>query len=233
MKGYYRNHYSKISFKLGSDMDFYFFLKCFFVGVLASSGCGPLFVLTFNRSAICGFFKGWATALGSSLGDSFYFFLGLLGALKIVSEFSGLMILLDLFGGLILIGLGVNAIKQMRQFVCVSVECSDSFVCSLGKAIFLTLVNPLIIMFFMAISMQILPVNHKLITSYEVFLSSLLVFAGSLFVLTSVSLFASYIGSCITTKKMRIIHLITGILFIFFAIYLFYDSAIRLYNLFF
>ena len=212
-------------------MNLYFFLKCFLVGVLASSGCGPLFVLTFNRSAICGFFKGFATALGASIGDAFYFFLGLFGALTIVSEVKSLMILLDLIGGSILIILGINAMKQMRQFVCVAVECSDSFVYSSGKAIGLTLINPLIIMFFMAISVQILPVNYKLMTVYEIFLSSLLVFSGSLFVLGFVSLFSSYVGSCITTKKMRIIHLITGILFIFFALYLFYDFIFRLHGL--
>ena len=213
-------------------MDFYFFLKCFFVGVLASSGCGPLFVLTFNRSAICGFFKGFATALGASIGDGLYFLLGLLGALTIVSELRGVMVLLDFLGGFILIILGISAIKQMRQFVCVAVECSDSFIYSLGKAVSLTLINPLIIMFFMAISAQILPVDYKLMTIYEILFSGSLVMFGSLFILGSVSLFASYVGSCITTKKMRFIHLITGILFIIFGLYLFYDFILRMYKLF-
>ena len=65
-------------------MDYRFLIQSFFIGVLAASGCGPIFVLTFNRSAVCGFWKGLATALGASIGDSSYFMLGLLGALTVI-----------------------------------------------------------------------------------------------------------------------------------------------------
>ena len=57
-------------------MDYSILVGCFFVGVLASSSVGPIFVLTFNRGAIYGFLRGFATALGASIADGLYFFLG-------------------------------------------------------------------------------------------------------------------------------------------------------------
>ena len=103
-------------------MDYWFFVNSFFIGVLAASGCGPIFVLTFNRSAVCGFFKGFVTAVGASLGDGLYFLLGLIGVLAFVGELKSFMIFLDIIGGIILIVLGINSLKKMRQFFLITMN---------------------------------------------------------------------------------------------------------------
>ena len=188
-------------------MDYWFFVNSFFIGVLAASGCG--------------FFKGFVTAVGASLGDGLYFLLGLIGVLAFVGELKSFMIFLDIIGGIILIVLGINSLKKMRQLVCVSIECSRSVFWSMGKAFTLTVLNPLVIMFFMAISISILPDNVVRLPWNVVLVSSFFVMLGSLFVLSIVSLVASYLGSCITTKRLRIFSGISGIAFIIFGLYLF------------
>jgi threonine/homoserine/homoserine lactone efflux protein len=206
-----------------------FLLKCFLIGILAASGCGPIFVLTFNRSAMCGFWKGFATGLGASLGDGFYFLLGLLGALAVISELKYFMVFLDLIGGCVLLILGIHSLKKMRRIVCVTIECSYSLFLSVGKAFTITVLNPLVLIFFLAVSIQALPDNVRSLPFGDVLFSSFFVVAGSLLVLSIVSLFASYVGACITAKRLRIISGVSGVAFIAFGLYLLGDFVVKIF----
>jgi threonine/homoserine/homoserine lactone efflux protein len=204
-------------------MEVPFLLRCFLIGILAASGCGPVFVLTFNRSAVCGFWRGFPTAIGAGLADSFYFLLGLLGALAVVGELKYFMVFLDLIGGILLIALGFHSLRKMKQIVCVTIECSYSTLFALTKAFTITILNPLVILFFMAVTLQILP-GKEVVSRFSylyVLLSSFFLFLGSLAVLGTVSLVASFLGSCITTKRLRFFSGITGVAFILFGLYLF------------
>lgn len=204
-----------------------FFLKSFFIGVLAASGCGPLFVLTFNRSAICGFWRGFATALGASIGDSFYFMLGLLGALAVVKDIKYFMTFLNLIGGLVLLILGLYSIKKSKKVICSAIECSYSMFFSFLKAFVLTVINPLVILFFIAVTLQVLPDNIYNFSLSSVVLSTIFVALGSLFVLSIVSLIASYLGSCITARKLKVISIVTGGVFIAFGAFLLYSFSLE------
>lgn len=209
-------------------MEIPFLLRCFLIGALGASGCGPLFILTFNRSAVCGFWKGFATGIGASLGDATYFFLGLLGFLSFLSRNGGVMLGLDLVGGIILLVLGTNSLKGMRQVVCVGIECSSGFWASVFKSLSLALFNPLVILFFMAVSMHALPEHVANLPMSNVVISSVCVMAGSLSILTMVSLVASLLGACITAKRYRYISGASGLAFVLFACYLFFDFISRL-----
>jgi len=207
-----------------------FLLQSFFIGILAASGCGPVFILTFNRSAVGGFWKGFATAFGASIGDSFYFFLGLLGALAVIGELKYFMIVLDIVGGLLLLYLGIHSLRKMRQTEYQTVESSYGLVSTAIKAFTLNILNPLVILFFMAVTLQVLPDNVALFSFYYVVICSLSVFFGSLTVLTLVSGVASFLGSSITQKRLRIVSAVTGILFISFGLYLIRDFVLHFFS---
>jgi threonine/homoserine/homoserine lactone efflux protein len=210
-------------------MEVPFLLRSFLVGVLAASGCGPIFVLIFNRSAVCGFLKGFATALGASVGDSVYFLLGLFGALTVISEFSYSIIFIDIIGGVLLLGLGVKSLRKANETMCMTVECSTGYLFLVGKAFMLTLFNPLVLLFFMAVTLQILPENVAQLSRPHLLLGGLCVGLGSLTVLSLVSLAASSLGGCITSRRIRIISGISGIIFIIFGCYLLGDFAKKMF----
>jgi threonine efflux protein len=210
-------------------MEVPFLVRSFLVGVLAASGCGPIFILTFNRSAVCGFLKGFATAIGASIGDSFYFLLGLFGALTVISEFSYAMIFIDLIGGASLLWLGVKSLRTANEPACTTVECSTGYTFLVGKAFMLTLFNPLVMLFFMAVTLQILPENIGQLSRSYLLLSGACVGLGSLTVLSLVSLAASFLGGCISSRRLRIISGVSGIIFIFFGGYLLWDFAKKMF----
>ncbi|MCF7899376.1 LysE family transporter [Candidatus Babeliales bacterium] len=198
------------------------FFRCFLIGLLASSSFGPIFILTFNRGAIYGFLRGVATAFGACLADGIYFSLSLIGILTVLQESKNFMFFIDSVGGILLIILGINSlIKAKRGVKYISLESKTGIWFTSVKSFLLTALNPLVLFFFMVIGAQVLPAGISDLSGYQIFLSSLVVMAGSFSVLCLVALVASFLGSCISEKKLRLISLLTGIVFISIGIYFF------------
>jgi threonine/homoserine/homoserine lactone efflux protein len=204
-------------------MNYLILIKCFFIGVIAASGCGPVFILTFNKGALCGFFRGFVTALGAAIGDAFYFALGLMGALAVVGQLKGFVAWLDLIGGVVLISLGVYSLNRIRDVSSTNVPCTGNLFLTWAKAFGLTMVNPLVIFFFMAVSLQVLPDGVKGIAYYDIGLCIISMIGGSLAILTSVSFIASRLHAVISKKKLQIIAGLNGIGFLIFGFYLLFD----------
>lgn len=204
------------------DNNFTILFRCFLIGLLASSSFGPIFILTFNRGAIYGFLRGVATAVGACIADGIYFSLSLIGILTVLQESKNFMFFIDSIGGLLLIILGINSlIKAKKGIKYVSLESKSGIWFTSVKSFLLTFLNPLVLFFFMVIGVQVLPAGISDLSGYQVFLSSLMVMAGSFSVLCLVALIASFLGSCISEKKLRFISFITGIIFISIGVYFF------------
>jgi len=203
-------------------MNFMYLLKCFFLGFSAASTIGPIFVLTFNKGAVYGFWRGFATALGAAIGDGLLFLLGLLGVLNLLESSKKLMLIMDLVGGLVLIFLGFHmmlsqeAKKDSKQIEIPSVGPAYLTV---FKSFILTVINPLTILFFMFMGIQILPQEDMFLSINQVFTSGLMVASGSLSMLSLVSLCASLLGSVINPRTIKIVSYITGIIFIAIGVY--------------
>lgn len=210
---------------LGGDMgvDIWFLLRCFVIGITAAAGLGPIFVLTFNRAATRGLLSGLATGLGGSIGDGIYFSLGLIGVLSILQGSPFLMLTLDILGGTLLLVLGIRAFKKINSLESVELESGPRHLKRLFflfRSLLITLVNPLIILFFMVISVQVLPEGVESLSGYQVALSSFMVSLGSFSVLIAVSIIGSFLGARISSKKLRRISWFSGSIFVAAGIYL-------------
>src|SRR3989304_4195621 len=141
-------------------MNYYFFFKCFLIGLSAASAMGPVFVLTFNSSAARGFLKGFFTALGAALGDGFLLFLGLIGVLNVLEESHRYQVTIDFAGGLLLVLFGLT------MFFAKHIErpklSADRALLSIVKTFLSTVLNPLTLFFFLFISTQILDLGDDL-----------------------------------------------------------------------
>lgn len=201
-------------------MDFNLYLRCFFIGILASGTLGPIFILTFNRGSIYGFLRGFATGLGACVADGIYFFLGLIGVLAVLKESNHFIFVLDTLGGILLITLGLYSLRKAQmgnKFV--GHEHKLGIWITIIKSFFLTLLNPLALFFFIVIGVQILPKHAFALSLHQVIIASLFVVAGSLSILTVVAFVASRIGYSLSKKNLRIISFVTGIIFIGVGIY--------------
>lgn len=210
-------------------MEFNIYIICFLIGLLSSSSLGPIFILTFNRGSLYGFSRGFATAFGACIADGIYFFLGLLGLLAVLKESAHFMFILDVLGGILLMFLGIYSLRKAKlgkNFI--SYEHKLGVWITAVKSFVLTIFNPLVILFFMIVGVQILPESAFRMSIHDIFISSLFLMVGSLSILTIVAFVASRIGRALGHKSQRTISLITGIIFIGISIYFLKDLYINI-----
>jgi threonine/homoserine/homoserine lactone efflux protein len=210
-------------------MEFNVYIRCFLIGLLASSSLGPIFILTFNRGSLYGFSRGFATAFGACIADGIYFFLGLLGLLAVLKESAHFMFVLDILGGFLLMFLGIYSLRKAKSgknFVSYDHKLGISV--TAVKSFLLTIFNPLVILFFMVVGVQILPESAFRMSIHDTFISSLFLMSGSLTILTIVAFIASRIGGGLGDKSQRIISLFTGIIFIGISIYFLEDLYVNI-----
>ncbi|NDD53738.1 hypothetical protein EBZ39_07645 [bacterium] len=205
-------------------MNGWFLATCFFVGVSASSTMGPIFVMTFNNSAMRGFLKGFCTALGAALGDGLLIFLGLVGMLAILQKSSTYQVGIDLVGGTLLVLYGISLIMRQKNDAPEVALTANSLLISATKAFLSTVLNPLTILFFMFAGAQLLPAGKKLLTTADLLLGSGLTILGSLTVLSIVAYIASSVGKVMNTDKLKLINTITACVILTVGSYFFFDA---------
>jgi threonine/homoserine/homoserine lactone efflux protein len=210
-----------------------FLFKCFLVGFSAASAVGPIFVLTFNRGAIYGFIKGFATGLGAAMGDGFLFFLGLLGVLNFFEESKRISMAFDIIGGLLLIYVGVRMFRGRQKFLS-ALEIGApkrQFFSTMSKSLLLTLVNPMTILFFMFIGIKMMPEGIDTITWGHIITGGLAVFCGSLTLLACIAFIASRLGNVISPRRLVTISHTTGVFFVGIGLYFISNFVVQIFVL--
>lgn len=213
-------------------MDSQFYLKCYAIGLSAASAVGPIFVLTFNRGAWYGFSRGFATAFGAAFGDGTLFFLGLLGVLRLLGEYHGTLLAMDLIGGFFLISLGFRSFKGRQKYVNDPQLVSLPPILTIIKSFFLTVANPLTVLFFMFVGVRILPEDVVVLPLRQVAFGSAFVFSGSLTILAMVAFIASRLGQAISERRLRTISHVTGVIFLGIGLYFLGDFVVRILKIF-
>lgn len=205
----------------------HFLGTCFLIGVSAGSGLGPVFLLTLNRSTLYGFWKGFATALGAALADALYFILATLGLLSIIESMGNAVLFMEGLSGLLLVGFGIHLFFTKMNIASDAQPANQSLILSTVKSFFLTLFNPFMVLFFIFVSVNILPTN-TISSSYDhVFFGGAVVGGGSLSILTLVALVGSLLGSKIKRSGLEIFSKITGLIFGGIGVYLLVDFGTK------
>ncbi len=212
-------------------MGFLLLVKCYGIGIISTLGVGPIFVLTFRRAAASGFWRGVVSAVGAALADGFLFSLSLFGVLPLLATSKYLLVSLDLIGGLFLVGLGVHSlVRKVRPKVLLGVTVEKRLIRLPLKPFFMTVVNPMIIAFFVFWGTQVLPEGRHFLSLQGIIVSSLMVALGTFSGLIMVSLIASIVGLSFAEETLeRLVHL-TGIPFIIIGGYFLYDFSLFFLN---
>jgi len=201
---------------------------CYVVGIISTIGIGPIFVLTFNRAAIYGFWKGFATAIGSSVADGILFALSLAGFLTFIGRSTFLHLTLDLLGGLFLLGLGIYYfIKHIVTLDTVKITVKEGVLAIFIKAFLVTLFSPGAILYFGYMSIQVSELFSD-IGRFTGMLGVLMVSFGTLTSFSILSFVSSRMGATLAGKKLKNISKMTGILLMLGAIYFLYDFCVAL-----
>ena len=137
-----------------------FFAKGLVIGILINAPLGPIGLLCVQRTLSKGKLYGFISGLGAATADAVYSFIPAFG-LTLVSSF-----LVDHYawfkpvGGLFLCGLGIKAFLSKSKKTAIP-ETGISHFGAYASTLFLTLMNPLLLLVFIAIFAGLRIVNSS------------------------------------------------------------------------
>jgi len=126
------------------------FIKGFIIGFSIAAPVGPIGILCIQRTLSGGNLQGLVSGLGAATADALYGFIAAFGLTFISNFLVDQSIWFRLIGGLFLCYLGVRAFLKKPQEQTVSVANSTNL-SAYGTTFFLTLTNPMTILFFVGI----------------------------------------------------------------------------------
>ena len=131
-------------------MEWGLFIKGFVIGFSIAAPVGPIGILCIQRTLSDGNIQGLATGMGAATADALYGFIAAFGLTFISNFLVDQSIWFRIIGGLFLCYLGIRAFLRKFQEQTVSVP-NSTILSAYGTTFFLTLTNPMTILFFAGI----------------------------------------------------------------------------------
>ena len=130
--------------------EIHYLIKGFIIGLSISVPVGPIGILCIRRTLAQGRMVGFLSGLGAATADAFYGAIAGFGITFLVNFLIGKQIWLHLIGGALLCILGIKTFLSKPAEQGVPVEGNSRWHAYLST-FFLTLTNPLTIIFFVAV----------------------------------------------------------------------------------
>jgi threonine/homoserine/homoserine lactone efflux protein len=192
------------------------FIKGFIIGFSIAAPVGPIGILCIQRTLSGGNLQGLVTGLGAATADALYGFIAAFGLTFISNFLVDQSIWFRLIGGLFLCYLGVRAFLKKPQEQTVSVANSTNL-SAYGTTFFLTLTNPMTILFFAGIFAGLGVVSQS-IHYASAGLMVIGVFAGSAAWWLLLSGATGLFRSKISEGKLALVNKISGFVILAFGV---------------
>lgn len=131
-------------------MEWSLFIKGFAIGFSIAAPVGPIGILCIQRTLSGGNVQGLVTGLGAATADALYGFIAAFGLTFVSNFLVDQSIWFRIIGGLFLCYLGIRAFLRKPQEQTVSIA-NTTILSAYGTTFFLTLTNPMTILFFAGI----------------------------------------------------------------------------------
>lgn len=190
-----------------------------FLGISMAAPIGPVKSVLLNTGIKNGFFHAWFFSLGALTTDIMYMFIVYFGVGQFID--SPLMrIVLWSFGCFVLLYTGIENLLSLHK---IEMNLKYGKRVRLRKSIlsgfFMSLLNPLTILFWLGIYGSILANTAGVSTGYQIFINSIAILAGIILVDFIMSFLSSGARKLLSTKLLKIVSLISSIIMIGFGIF--------------
>ncbi|MDI4646864.1 LysE family transporter [Cohnella hashimotonis] len=194
------------------------FISHMLLGLSLAAPIGPMNAAQMDRGVRSGFWHAWLIGLGGTMADCIFMLLVYFG----IIHFLGIPFMqtfLWLFGFLVLAYMGVESIANARKSATRRSEHKEAAVKSLAAGFFMSLFNPLSILFWLGIYGSVLADMIAKYEAREVFLYSAAVLAGIMLWDVFMALLASSFRQLLTPGLLTAISVASGLSLIGFGIY--------------
>lgn len=202
------------------------FFSYVFLGISLAAPIGPINAAQIDKGIKGGFFPSWFVGLGAMCADALYMLTVYLGVINFLGT-PFMQTLLWSFGFFVLVYTGIESIVSVGKTIHKSNDHNISLTKSFFSGFFMSLLNPLTILFWLGIYGSVLA---KTVVEYEttdVILYSSAIFLGLFLWDITMACVASSFRKYLTTKLLAFISIISGFSLIGFGVY-FGIQAIKL-----
>ncbi len=197
-------------------MEWGLFIKGFVIGFSIAAPVGPIGILCIQRTLADGNVQGLVTGLGAATADAIYGLIAAFGLTFISNFLVDQSIWFRFFGGFFLCYLGIRAISRKTSTQSVSMANRTSL-SAYGTTFFLTLANPMTILFFAGVFAG-LGIVSKSIHYAEASLMVIGVFSGSAVWWVFLSGATGIFRNKINESKLALVNKISGLVILAFGI---------------
>lgn len=200
-------------------------LSYFFLGISLAAPIGPINAAQIDRGIKGGFLHSWMVGLGSMMADFLYIFAVYMGLVPFL-EIPIVKAFLWLFGLFVLIYSGIECILnagQIKENTRDNME--ESIVKSFIFGFFLSLSNPLTILFWLGIYGSILAKTVHTYDDSQLILYSGAIFTGIILWDLSMAVFASSFRKFLTSRFLTWISICSGVSLIGFGLLFGYEAV--------
>jgi threonine/homoserine/homoserine lactone efflux protein len=192
------------------------FIKGFIIGFSIAAPVGPIGILCIQRTLARGNVQGLVTGLGAATADAIYGFIAAFGLTFISNFLVEQSIWFRLIGGLFLCYLGIKAFLSEPQNQVISVTNRNTL-SSYGTTFFLTLTNPMTILFFAGVFAGLGMVSESIqYTSAGLMVIGVFIGSGAWWLILSGT--TSILRNKMNARKLSWINKISGFVILAFGV---------------
>ncbi|MRU11130.1 LysE family transporter [Bacillus anthracis] len=194
------------------------FLSYVFLGLSLSAPMGPINAAQLEKGIRSGVFHAWILGIGALLADVIYMALIYLGVIHFLEK-DIIKLFLWSFGAFVLIYTGIESLRNANQISISNTRNDDSIIKSFFSGFFMSLSNPLTILFWLGIFGSILAKAASSYSKEQLLLYSfgtiLGIFIWDIMMASTSSIFRKILN----TRILSLITVISGISLIIYGLY--------------
>ncbi|MCQ6276253.1 LysE family translocator [Bacillus sp. V3B] len=200
------------------------FLSYLFLGLSLAAPIGPINAAQLDRGIKNGFMHSWMVGVGATVADMVYMIAVYMGVVQFL-EIPIVKTFLWLFGFFILVYTGVECIVGVGKMVSESrKQRRESITKSFLSGFFMSLSNPLTVLFWLGIYGSILAKTVHTYDTNQLLLYSSAIFSGIILWDITMALLASTFRKYLTTTILAWISIASGLSLIGFGLYFGYEA---------
>ncbi|AZQ47271.1 LysE family transporter [Bacillus sp. GX] len=194
------------------------FLSYVFLGLSLSAPMGPINAAQLEKGIRSGFFHAWILGIGALLADVIYMALIYLGVIHFLEK-DIIKLFLWSFGAFVLIYTGIESLKNANQINISNTRNDDSIIKSFFSGFFMSLSNPLTILFWLGIFGSILAKAASSYNKEQLLLYSFGTILGIFIWDITMASTSSIFRKILNTRILSLITVISGISLIIYGLY--------------
>lgn len=197
-----------------------FYLEYILLGLSLAAPIGPVNAAQMERGIRSGFWSSWLLGLGSMTGDIIYLLVVYLGTVHFIDN-PFMKTLLWFIGSFVLIYIGIESLLGARKINNLQRSAKrEALLKSFGTGFFLSLLNPITIMFWIGIYGSVLAEASKKFETNSLLLYTCCILFGVFLWDIGMATISSHSHRFLNVRALTYISVLSGLSLIGFGVYL-------------